>query len=264
MAHDDQTGWYTDPAQTEASAVSSLALRVVSVLNERQARQQFAARPYISNILDRRITCRANFDAADVVNELRCFQISDDVIIDSYIPVAARSIGEKWVSDELGFAEVTIASARLQALLTEIAYCDTASAALMLDPPRLLVVICEGDQHSLGGFVVAAQLRRRGAVVEVICSEDSETVARQIQDGDHHAVLFSCSRRAGLASIAQVVTTARRQSAVPPLFVLGGIVLDYCKDIKGDTGVDLVTNDLDAVIAMCEQESGVSPGVEMK
>jgi methylmalonyl-CoA mutase cobalamin-binding subunit len=236
---------------------------VVSVLNERQARQQFAARPYISNILDRRITCRSNFDASDVVNELRCFQISDDVIIDSYIPVAARSVGEKWVSDELGFAEVTIASARLQALLTEIAYCDTLSASLMPDPPRVLVVINEGDQHTLGGFVVAAQLRRRGAVVEVVCAEDRATALRRILDGGYHAVLFSCSLSAGLASVAQVVRSVRRRTAVAPLFALGGIVLDHCKDIKGETGVDLVTNDLATVIAMCAQRSGKKPAMEM-
>lgn len=259
MAHDDQTSWFDNAASDGTSAVGHLAVRVVSVLNDRQARRQVAARPYISNILERRVTARGTFDARDVLNELRCFQLSDDMIIGSYIPTAAQSIGERWTNNEMGFAQVTIASARLQSLLTEVAYCDTLSAALSLDPPRILVVICHGDQHTLGGFVVAAQLRRQGAIVEVACAESDSDVITTAINGDFDAIMFSCSRSAALESVARIVKDVRAQVSDAPYFVLGGIVLKTCENIKRDTGVDLVTTDPMSVLAVCEQRSGVSP-----
>ena len=262
MARDDQGDWWTSgPNPRSVSPVAQLALRVVSVLNKRQARRQFAARPYIANILERRVTSRINFDAEDVLNELRCFQLADETIIDSYIPAVARTLGERWSNNEMGFAEVTIASARLQTLLTEVAYCEAVGAALPVDPPRLMVVTLPGDQHTLGGFVLAAQLRRVGAIVQVTCSQETSVTINKVVDGDYNAVLFTCSRVRALESIAQIVKDVRTCAECAPYFVVGGIVLDLCEDVIQKTTADLATNDVSAVLALCEQRSGNFPDV---
>ena len=58
--------------------------------------------------------------STDIVQRLRDMGISDHAIIDHYIPETARRLGADWVADRLGFADVTIGSAKLQSMLREL------------------------------------------------------------------------------------------------------------------------------------------------
>lgn len=252
MAHDDQTF----PGNSGVSAFGSLAIQVVSVLNARQAGEQAnQARPYIRSILDRRLTSKAYFNPTDALEELRAFRLSDDMIIDSYIPEAARSIGQKWVDNELGFADVTIASTRLQSLLTEVEFLNPEQPPQYDCSSDVLVVTCRKEQHTLGAMVASAQLRKRGAMVETMSGETDDAVLQRILAGSHDAILFSCSRSEDLETISQTVTYCRQHMPFVPLFALGGIILGRFGNIKRRTGVDLVTNDVDIVVSFCAQRS---------
>lgn len=262
MAHDDLT---MQGAIRGLSAVGSLAVEVVSVLNARQGRaQRGVARPYISAILEKRVISRAIFDAAVALDELRAFRLCDEEIIDQYIPAAAVAIGQKWAASELGFAEVTIASVRLQSLLTEVAYSDPQGHAILPDPPDCLVITCEGEQHTLGSFIAAAQLRRRGAAVEVLCAETDAEVTNRIAARTYDLVMFSCSRSRDLDSIAQIIQNARKRSSTTPVFALGGIVCSAVAGLERLTGADLVTCDIDEVMEYCGQRSTPSLAQAMR
>ncbi|QBF34218.1 hypothetical protein CFI11_23830 (plasmid) [Thalassococcus sp. S3] len=235
-------------------------MQVVSVLSARQAEsQRGAVRPYISSLLDKRIVARGPFNATDMLEELRGFHLGDDAIINDYIPVSARRIGEKWVASELGFADVTIATVRLQSLLTEVAYSDTSLCPISDVPLHVLMVIPESDQHTLGGFVAAAQLRRRGASVDVMCGEKEDEVVAHCASGSFDAVMFSCSKAGALDSIGQIVKQTRLRLSRRPVFALGGIVLNYIANVQRLTGVDLVAQDVETVVTYCEQRSILSP-----
>jgi methylmalonyl-CoA mutase cobalamin-binding subunit len=250
MPHDD----HRFSTAHGVSAFGTLAMEVVSVLNARQAAVQVnQARPYIRSILDRRLMTKAYFNPSDALSELRALRLSDAAIIDNYIPEAARSIGQKWAQDELGFADVTIASVRLQSLLTEVEFLnpdDHLPAERTLD---ILIVACEGEQHTLGCFVAAAQLRRRGATVETMCGQPEDVIRSRILRNDYDAILFSCSRRRHLETISGIVIDIRSRMSEPPLFAIGGIILSKTRGIKRLTGADLVTSDVDVVVEQCEQ-----------
>lgn len=252
MAHDDQ-GF---PPDSGVSAFGSLAQQVVSVLSTRQSRT-FAnqARPHIRSILDRRLLTKTHFNPSETLTELRAFRLSDCSIIDNYIPEAAREMGVKWVRNDLGFAEVTIASVRLQSLLTEVEFINPDAPHPYPRELDILFVTCEGEQHTLGSFVAAAQLRRRGAVVERLCADADSVIEDRMLSGKYDAVLFSTSRAQDLEKIADLVNFAKAQMSSPPFFVLGGILLGTFGNIKRLTGVDLVTNDVDVVVSSCERQS---------
>lgn len=252
MPHDDQRNWLA-PQGNDLAAISTLALRVVSVLNERQVMQQFAVRPHIGSLLGRRILNRSGFNAADVLAELRGFRLRDEAIIETYIPAAARSMGALWSNDDLGFAEVTVATARLQNLLTEIAYVDQAGFSLRTDPPRFLIVMGPDEQHTLGGFVLAAQLRRKGCVVEIICCESWNFVDRSIRQGGFDGVLFSCSSAGALETIGALVQETKMARGPAPFFALGGIVSQHLGNIPVETNVDIVTSDVDTLMTYLEE-----------
>lgn len=252
MAHDD-FGFHD---QTSEGAFGSLALQVVSVLKARHAQTQAKqARPHIRSILDRRLTTRAHFNPSDTLDELRALRLSDAEIIDYYIPEAARAIGEKWVDNSLGFADVTIASVRLQSLLTEVEFLRPETSPGFDLPIDVLVVVGEHEQHTLGAFVIAAQLRRRGAIVETLCGEPEKEIRRRILMAHYDAVLFSSSRTQDLDSIAGTVSYVRDMTAEAPVFALGGIVLGKVGNIQRRTGMDLVSNDVDKLVSFCEQRS---------
>jgi len=120
-------------------------------------------------------------------------------------------------------------------------------------------VIGEGEQHTLGGMVVASQLRRTGALVKVLLQEPWSTLPQHVQTGDYDAVLFSCSRVATLDSIAQSTKDIRLIADPVPIPAMGGLVLDPHLDACADTGVDLISNDLNTLITFCEQRSGTFP-----
>ncbi len=252
MSHDDQNF----PFDSGVSAFGSLALQVVSVLSTRQSDQHAnQARPYIRSILDRRLTTKAYFNPSDTLEELRAFRLNDEVIIDSYIPDAARSIGQKWVQNDLGFAEVTIASTRLQSLLTEVEYLNPDTHHPYDRDLEFLFVSCENEQHTLGSFVAAAQLRRRGVTVERLCGEPENLIQSRMLTGNYDAVLFSTSRSQDLEKIANLVRYSKQRMSQAPMFALGGILLETFSNVKRLTGVDLVTNDVDMVVSYCEQRS---------
>jgi methylmalonyl-CoA mutase cobalamin-binding subunit len=256
MAHDGQK---MQESIRGLSAVGSLAIEVVSVLNARQGRvQRGVARPYIGAILEKRVISRASFDARAALDELRAFRLTDEEIIDQYIPAAAVAIGHKWLMSELSFAEVTIAIVRLQSLLNETAHSYPNGDALAQDTLECLMVTLEGDQHTLGGFVAATQLRRRGAVVEMSCGEPDAEIRARITGHAYDVVMFSCSRERDLESIAQIVKYSRQRGSTTPVFALGGIVCSAVRGLDRLTGVDIATSDIDEVLAYCGQRSNHS------
>lgn len=248
IGHADRHPEGPGPVRRDLAAVGDLARQVVSVLNERQARKPAAARPHIRGLLERRLLGRGLFDPADMAVEMRGYRLRDETIIDVYIPAAAREVGRRWTVDEMGFAEVTVAAVRLHSLLSELVHGAGSTFGLTPDPARVLMVIGERDQHTLGGFVASAQLRRAGAIVDICCNEPWDVVAERAGNTAYDAVLFSCSRVDALASIEQAIKQVKIECETPPAFVLGGIVLKACGDMRDISGIDLMTNDVAQVL----------------
>lgn len=258
MAHDDQTF----PERSGVSAFGSLAAEVLSVLTSRHVKDTGPGilanheSPFAHSILERRITTRSHFNAADLLEELRALRLSDVDIVDHCIPQAARGIGLKWEHNEMGFAEVTIASSRLQSLLTQIEFVNPACEPMLDCPFDILLVAPPNEQHTIGCFVAAAQLRRRGAIVETMCGHGFDMVLARLESCEYDAVLISGSRPRDLEMIQRLAIDSKTTNAISaPLFVLGGIVLDKVEGLDSLPGIDLVTSDVDVVIQACEQRS---------
>jgi hypothetical protein len=252
MAHDDQQ------FQTliDKTAFGALAMEVVSVLKARQTgTASLSYHDYARSLLDRRLMTRAHFNPADALEELRALRLSDANIIDVLIPQAARTIGEKWVTSELGFAEVTIGSVRLQSLLTEVEFISPEAPLEPICHHDILIVSREAEQHTLGSFVAAAQLRRCGARVDTMCGERDEDIEDAIKTGDYDAVLFSSSRRRDIDAVEKIAQHAKSVLSDPPLFVLGGLVTEKMEAIDAWGNIDLFTSNVDRVMEYCEQRS---------
>lgn len=185
-------------------------------------------------------------------------------ICDVLIPDVACRLGEEWVTGDRTFSTVTIAVARLQALLREFdlhvlnrveSYAGTAGAVLVAVPP--------GADHTLGPLLLASQLRRRGVAVRLSLGEAPESVAEVVARMRFDAVFLSGATGGSLPLLIRIAAAIRDAVPMPPQIVLGGVLVGSgevssedpgegaAKDRAGRAAFDHVTCDLDEAMRLC-------------
>lgn len=251
MTDDDSSDDRNGPSGS-AVDVSGLASAVISTLADKTDQPRRTIQAGTVRYLVRAVLRPGYFNAENVLREMRDNRLGHDQILDIYVPEAARVLGEMWAEDTISFAEVTIASSRLQGLLTQLAPPwsgdDTGSANHI----SVLLVLVAGSAHSLGPHVVAAQCRRTGASVRILFETSAREVTELVADRGYDLVLFSCARAEDLAPIAKIIKRLRGSATTVPPVVLGGQVLSQVDGLKEQTDVDLVTNDYRVALRLCD------------
>jgi hypothetical protein len=228
----------------------------VSVLSERQSVTAGGARQFILDHLFRAVTSKQEFDPSRLLDEMRGHRLSVDAIIDTYVPAAACLLGDLWLTDDLDFATVTVGSMRLQSVLSLASFEASNLIRPLENAPFMLLVLPLGEQHSLGVFVLAAQLRRLGARVEVSFSEPAQDLVARVYSEIPDMVLFSASGRATLESIAQTVIEFSKILPQQPLLAVGGSIDLEAERAKDITGVDLVSTSARQALAAATSARG--------
>lgn len=250
---DDRTT--TDENRPDVSALASTVISVLSDKGDEGARTIRSS--VVQKLVDVALSTDA-FNAEELLEDLRDRRISSDQIVDIYIPLAAHEMGLMWVEDVIGFAKVTIATARLQGLLTLLAPPWSAKPSELADGSNVLLLLQGDDSHTLGPHVATAQMRRMGASVRILFGVGADTLIRALSEESYDLLLFSGSRPESLASIQKMVKQVRAGILSPPPMVLGGIVLSLTDGVKEKTEVDLVTNDVKVALKLCEKKKSSS------
>ena len=157
------------------------------------------------------------------VTELLAAGTLPEEIVDRHVPAAARALGESWVADELSFAAVTVAGARLQALVRDLAG-DPGGAAPGGRGGTALMILPEGEAHSLGALVAADQLRRAGISTRVALGRSPRDVAAILRAGRYDLALLSYGCGTSLAAVADAVRAVRRAAPEPISVAVGGSI----------------------------------------
>jgi len=249
MSTDDQA----DPRGQERNrpqTVDALASTVISVLRDRQAVSFDGLRQFVLDHMLRAVLVQHDFAPDALLAELRGYRLSTDAIIDLYIPTTARMLGEKWETDQINFAQVTVGSLRLQSLLAEASAQVTYS--LKSERPRLsvLVLIPRGEQHFLGASVIAGQCRRLGCEVAMSYDEALDILAVRLKEEPPHLVMITCARRETLESAAETVQTIRGAMVPAPVIALGGAIDMKKEAVIERTSVDVVTNVAEEAVSL--------------
>lgn len=246
----------SEPRTGTGRSVEALANQALSVL----ARHRFVGKSALSDFQVTRLqeaVLSSDAERRDIaVSKMRADGLSLADIIDLYVPAVARRLGEQWCADGLGFADVTIASARLQGLVRDL------SEDLVPSGPReagVAVVVLADEYHTLGSMVLASQLRRIGISVRLMIGDMSNSALVQLQVGRYDAVLISASHSESLAKLSKFVEKLRKHTERNVPVVIGGPIVDLAKDVKAATGADAVTSDLEEALRVCRLK--ISRGV---
>jgi MerR family transcriptional regulator, light-induced transcriptional regulator len=231
-----------------STGASALAESAMSMLSQRQTLNPSGTRQFVIDHIVRAVCGRSSFDAGQMLDELRGHRLAVDAVIDIYVPTVARLLGEMWKQDEIDFATVTVGTMRLQSLLSTASVESLDFIRSVDDALSMLIVLPLGEDHSLGVFVLAAQLRRLGARVDIsFCEPTSELVSRYLCSSAD-MVLFSASGRGTLESVSRIVLDFSRVSSDIPALVVGGCLSESDDTAKDISGVDFVTKDARQVI----------------
>lgn len=235
--------------------VDALASTVISVLRSRQATSVEGLRQFVLEHLVRAVLARGTYRADMLLDELRGYRLSLDTLIDLYVPAAARLLGERWVDDTISFADVTISTLRLQALLDEASAASRVDLRPGSDRLHAMIIVPNGEQHFLGASVVAAQLRRVGCDVAMSYDDDHGTLSARLMFEAPDLVLISCARSETLESAARTVQTVRKAVPEGPVIAVGGALRTDKNEVKNRTGADIVTNIAAEAVAYCSRHA---------
>ncbi|WP_196774322.1 B12-binding domain-containing protein [Rhodovulum sp. MB263] len=248
------------PQTARHGDVETLAAQVLSALAHRSGSGDAALDPallaeFCADLLggDRSIGTRS-------LATLRRRGTPPTAIIDGYIPAAARELGERWLSDDLSFADVTIGAARLQAMLRELGAANAADMLAASDAPNVLMIVPHEEYHTLGGMTAANQMRRMGASVCLALGQTEEEILQKAMARKFDLVAISVSCRQKLDSARRLVSALHRVLGNEVPVVIGGRVADGADDICALTGADAVTSDAHEALRLCRTGALRAPG----
>ncbi|MCX7301624.1 MAG: cobalamin B12-binding domain-containing protein [Rhodobacterales bacterium] len=190
-----------------------------------------------------------------VVSRMRTAGVTAEDIADFYIPAVARRLGDQWCEDEVGFASVTIACARLQGLLRELGPEWRADEVADGDAPGLLMIVGAGVYHTLGAMVLSGQMRRRGLSVRLLIGAELDAVGPTLRQARFDAVLISATKFERHEPLRKLVHAVKHSTPFPPPVVIGGSILEILPrdgaEVTSLTGADFATSDLNEALALC-------------
>lgn len=232
-------------------AVSRFAAEIVARLSARDGATNAPIREdLVRRLLEAvRSTGRAPFES--LKPELRRARVSRVALAELYIPEVARRLGQGWHEDTCTFAEVTIGTARLQAILRDIATSWSADENGLRDGPTVLVLLPAGEQHTLGAMVAVAKLRRLGISVCLRIGTGPAELRELFQRRGFDAILISIAHAEMLEVCRNLVKTLKDMTGnTVPVAVGGALFLDGT-EAASLLGADIVTNDIETALQAC-------------
>jgi MerR family transcriptional regulator, light-induced transcriptional regulator len=235
-----------------ADLVSEFASVVVSLLAERSSQKVKASliQPK-DEIIQGFVTAALSGSAAafdELLGHFRRTHISLAMLADVYIPEAARRMGEDWLDDHLSWLDVSIGVARLQNLLREISAAWTADQADSLGHGAVLLLIPEGEQHTLGPMVAMGQLRRAGVSVCLRIAPSPRELTHLLDQRPFDGVLISVATDARLQSAIALIKLMRAMRKKLPPIVLGGPIVQEKPQLAACAGADFSCIDIDTAM----------------
>jgi MerR family transcriptional regulator, light-induced transcriptional regulator len=247
---DGQDNGPNERALRGLGGVAQFAANVVARLVDRDVLTETSLREDVVERFLAAIVCPDAGSLDALKSDLRRARISSATFADKYIPEVARRLGQAWVDDCMSFADVTMGSARLQAILREIST-EWGANARADDLGTILLIIPAGEQHTLGALVVMGQLRRRGISVCLRIGPSEGDLRLLLAQRGFDAALVSGGQIAMLPICTALVNLLKNVTLGRLPVAVGGAMLGLLPQPLQIAGADVVTNDLtDALAAL--------------
>ncbi|NNE53415.1 MAG: cobalamin B12-binding domain-containing protein [Sulfitobacter sp.] len=160
-----------------------------------------------------------------------------------YLSPAALRLGTQWESDNISFADVTVGTGRIYAIMRNLA--RRFPAPPLPEGKHALFANVPGDNHTLGVKMAADLTRKVGWQVDLMLDPDHDKLIDAIGLSNYHIVGLSGAGEHALPSLARLVLALRVSAPRTHILISGNIV-----EVAGDK-VELM--DVDAMARTFEE-----------
>lgn len=181
--------------------------------------------------------------AKRMVETLLAHGVTPDSVYLNYVAPAALRLGEMWLDDTVGFFEVTLAGARLHAILRMLKGRFFDGVPVRSNRLRAVFAPVPGETHLLGVTMAADFFKRAGWQVDLVIPASPEDLCAAVLAQRPDVVGLSASCRAVRSSLVASVEKIRKAVGSVP-FVLGGELTVLEPGIVDDLGIDWTAQDL--------------------
>ena len=239
---------------TGALRVEELAKRVIDELGKKSPAETrdrvIETTVWIANVT----TTTGNYLQSDVLSALLKRGVSRDLIVDCCLPDAARVLGDGWMKNLRSFGQVSLGTVRIQALLKELSH-NWGDQLKEEQTGGLFLLVCQGEDHTLGPLVLADQLRRRGYSINILIGAEEEEIIKTSSNSDFDGIMFSCSGIRAFDEIIKLINKLKDEGENLPPLILGGKIIDVLEEkIHDMIDVDLITKDLEVALQFLKTE----------
>ena len=185
--------------------------------------------------------------------------VAPGTLLEDVFTQAARELGQRWVSDDCSFYEVTIAAGHIQRLVRAISPLFLANGAIHGSMGRMLLTCAPGEQHSLGTMVIAEYFIRDGWDVHLMTIYGADILLDMVRKADYHCLGVSVSCDQHVAGLRKDIRRVRQVSRNPDIKVLVGGQLFMMESNTTDLlGADGFAIDATSAVAEARRLRGMS------
>jgi methylmalonyl-CoA mutase cobalamin-binding subunit len=187
------------------------------------------------------------FDPSLVLTDLLARRLDMTAVASSYVPEAARRLGECWLKDTITFVDVTVGTERLHALVREVD--GRLDHATQVIGPSALILVAEAEQHTLGAFVLALHLRAEGYSAIVRVAPGAAELTQLMATNRFDLALVSMGCAAALGSGIGLVRLLRQIKGRSMAIYVGGAIPISDERLLSETGADRALRDVSTLLA---------------
>lgn len=194
-------------------------------------------------------------EPATLVADMVALRLEPETIARLYVPEAARCLGRQWEADEITFVDVTVRTERLHAVLRYLEESLEPDAAAT--QRSLLILVPDGEQHTLGAYSLAIQLRSAGFYTQLRVAPLASDLTQLLSHMQFDLALVSVGCSKGLTSAAQLIRALRLVARGPLDIIAGGSIPVTDEVLLAGSGADRVIRDISVFMKEFAGVSGV-------
>ena len=156
------------------------------------------------------------------ITELLNLGMGIDLIVLELIPRIARKLGNQWASDSLSFAEVTIATGRLQKLIYSLDHLYQETRTSSTTTHSILVTAAPGSHHTLGPLILSNYFTWAGWSVLSESAPSEHFIETTVTSKSLTAIAVSIADYDQLDRLPKLIQSIRSKSLNPAIIVLTG------------------------------------------
>jgi methanogenic corrinoid protein MtbC1 len=169
-----------------------------------------------------------------------------DVYLQHLAP-AARQLGAWWSDDQVSFVQVTVATARIFAILRTL---DVVGCPPRMHTTRTAVFAAvPGETHTLGVRMAADLFRRKGWDIRLEIGLPHDALVDRMTAMEPLLIGLSAAGAHAASSLARLVV-ALRMTVPAPLIVVSGQIVIEARDIVEAISPDAIVSEMDEAEAV--------------